>query len=77
MAFITQNMIDAAAERIVNTRDFCGNELEAVRDFWADNGIAKADGLRVEGLVFVRANELWAESQKAAGVAHKFWKVGA
>jgi hypothetical protein len=36
MSYITENQIDQAIELIINTRDFCGDEMLAIIDFCQD-----------------------------------------
>jgi hypothetical protein len=58
-------MINDCAEALVACREFCGNELQAMRDWEADNGrlsvVARA-------IVIQRADKIWAGYQKEAGV---------
>jgi 2-methylaconitate cis-trans-isomerase PrpF len=70
MTFIPQTIIDQAADLIVNTRDFCGNEQEAVRDFAIENGF-KAEWKKIHGIANFRANARWNGFKKAAGVNPK------
>ena len=62
---ITGN-IDAAAEAIITTRDFCGSERQAVKDFCADNNIEFSNNFFC--LAIDVADQKWAASQIAAGV---------
>ena len=55
--FIPNAIIDNAVELIINTRDFCGNEKQAVKDFCADEGIE--DWRKVWGIANFRANARW------------------
>lgn len=70
MTFIPDHIIDAAVETIITTRDFCGNEREAVRDFAIDNGF-KADWQKIHGIAAFRANARWNAFKRAAGVPEK------
>ena len=36
---INQDHIINAVELIINTRDFCGNDMEAIQDYCADENI--------------------------------------
>lgn len=74
MTHITDNLIEEAAQTVVTVRDFCGNEKEALREFWAEMNVSKADGERVTALVIARANGIWRGFQRAAGVAEKHWR---
>ena len=40
MAHITDTLIDEAASLVITTRDFCGNEAEAIREIAAENNVA-------------------------------------
>ena len=70
MAFISDAVISNAVDLIINTRDFCGNEIEAIRDFCADEAIK--DWNRVWRLANFRANAQWNQYQKDAGVNPKY-----
>jgi hypothetical protein len=70
MAFISDAVISNAVDLIINTRDFCGNEKQAVKDFCADEKIA--DWRKVYGIANFRANALWNQYQKDAGVNPKY-----
>jgi hypothetical protein len=70
MAFISEAVISNAVDLIINTRDFCGNEKQAVKDFCADEKIA--DWRKVYGIANFRANALWNQYQKDAGVNPKY-----
>lgn len=61
--------IDNAVELIINTRDFCGNEMEAIQDYCADEGIKGWHDL-YKVAVF-HANNRWNNYKKAAGVNAK------
>jgi hypothetical protein len=68
--FIPTHIIDGAVETIITTRDFCGNEAEAVRDFAIENGF-KADWKKIHSIANFRANSRWNAFKRAAGVAEK------
>ena len=70
MAFISDAIISNAVDLIINTRDFCGNEKQAVKDFCAEEKIA--DWRKVYGIANFRANALWNQYQKDAGVNPKY-----
>jgi len=72
MTFIPDHIVSAAAKTIITTRDFCGDEREAVRDFAIDNGF-KADWQKLHKLATFRANNRWRNCQKAAGVKKPLW----
>ena len=63
---IPEAVIDGAVDIILNTRDFCGDEREAVRDFCADEG--QPHWQTVYRLAAFRANAAWNQCKKAAGV---------
>jgi hypothetical protein len=52
--------LEDAASVIVTTRDFCGNEVEALRDWEADHRVL-SDQERFT--VVERANQIWRASQ--------------
>ena len=66
--FHNQHVADLA-DRIVATRDFCGNEREAILDYLADEGFTIGTGRSVREAAVRRANAIWAASQRAAGVS--------
>lgn len=70
MTYITENQINDAVELIINTRDFCGNEKLAIKDFCADEGIA--DWQKVWRIANFRANAQWNQFKKDAGVPAKY-----
>jgi hypothetical protein len=70
MSYIPNAIIDNAVDLIINTRDFCGDEKQAVKDFCADEGIA--DWQKVWGIANFRANARWNGFKKQAGVNPKY-----
>ena len=40
MSYIADAVISNAVDIIINTRDFCGDEKRAIKDFCSDEGIA-------------------------------------
>ena len=66
---IPESVIDGAVDVIINTRDFCGDEREAVREYCADEG--QAHWQTVYRIANFRANARWNAFQKAAGVNPK------
>jgi hypothetical protein len=74
MTYVTDHLIEEAAQTIVMTRDMCGNEAEALREFWREVGVSKQDAERVSGLAVAKANGIWRTAQRAAGVAEKYWR---
>jgi hypothetical protein len=70
MSYISDAVISNAVDLIINTRDFCGNEKQAVKDFCAEEKIA--DWRKVYGIANFRANALWNQYQKDAGVNPKY-----
>ena len=65
----TQNQLNDAVELIINTRDFCGNEIEAIQDYCANENIRDWQGLWK--LANFQANAKWNNFKKAAGVSAK------
>ncbi|MCH9712688.1 MAG: hypothetical protein K0U20_08710 [Proteobacteria bacterium] len=60
------NIIEVIADAVITTRDFCGNETEAMLDTAFDMGVRlTAKGRRA---VMAVVNNKWADFQKAAGV---------
>jgi hypothetical protein len=70
MSYIPNAIIDNAVDLIINTRDFCGDEKQAVKDFCADENIA--DWQKVWGIANFRANARWNGFKKQAGVNPKY-----
>ena len=70
MAYISENIIDSAVDLIINTRDFCGNERQAVRDYCADEKIN--DWQKVYKIANFRANARWNQYKIDAGVNPKY-----
>jgi hypothetical protein len=70
MAYISDAVISSAVDLIINTRDFCGDEKQAVKDFCAEENIG--DWRKVYGIANFRANALWNQYQKDAGVNPKY-----
>ena len=70
MTFISENTINNAIDIIINTRDFCGNEKQAVKDFCNDEKIA--DWLKVYKIANFRANKQWNDYKIQAGVNPKY-----
>jgi hypothetical protein len=68
--FIPSHILDAAVEVIVNTRDFCGNEAFAVREFCNETGF-KSEWQKIHRIANFRANAKWNAFKKAAGVNPK------
>ena len=70
--FIHDNTIEIAVDIALTTRDFCGDEAAAIRDFGRDNGIKNRDDLdRLVRIAIFRANNVWRKHQRAAGVPEK------
>ena len=70
MTYISENIIDSAVDVIINTRDFCGNERQAVRDYCADEKIN--DWQKVYKIANFRANARWNQYKIEAGVNPKY-----
>jgi len=69
--FIPDNLINNAVEAIITTRDFCGNEKQAVKDLCADEGLL-AQWQTVWKIANFRANKQWNDFKKEAGVNPKY-----
>lgn len=67
---MTENQLNAAVDLILNTRDFCGDEKQAIRDFCADEGLN--DWRQVWQKANFRANAEWNYFKKQAGVNPKY-----
>lgn len=59
--------VESAVEVILNTRDFCGNEREAVRDLCADLGMT-LEWQKIYMEALVQANQRWEACRRHAGV---------
>jgi hypothetical protein len=68
--YISNQIIENAIELILNTRDFCGDEKEAIRDYCHDEKIA--DWKKVYSIANFRANAKWNQFKKDAGVNPKY-----
>jgi len=69
--FISETIINNAVDTIINTRDFCGNEKQAVKDLCADEGLL-AQWQKVWRIANFRANAQWNQYKKDAGVNPKY-----
>lgn len=65
-ALFTPEQTSALAQILVNTRDFCGNELGAAKQYCADERIDINSGIYREALV--EADNIWAKARIDAGV---------
>ena len=72
MAIWSNKHKDRAAEAVIATRDFCGDEFAAVKQYADDNGL-KFPKAQYNNIIY-RADKLWRLSQKAAGVNPKYYK---
>lgn len=70
MQHIPESVIAEAIDVIINTRDFCGNEREAVLEFAAEAGFA-GEAAKIHRIANFRANARWNGFKKAAGVNPK------
>ena len=68
--YISNQTIQNAIELILNTRDFCGDEKQAVKDFCAEEKIS--DWKKVYAIANFRANAAWNQFKKDAGVNPKY-----
>ena len=60
------DLIDGAVDVIINTRDFCGNEKQAVRDYCFENKVSDCKGLY--RMAMAKANLKWNAYRREAGV---------
>jgi len=70
MSYITQNQISQAVDLIINTREFCGDEMLAICDYCADENIQ--DWKALWRIANFRANARWNQYKKDAGVNPKY-----
>ncbi len=70
MTYISDSIIDNAIELIINTRDFCGNEKQAIKDYCVDENIS--DWQKVYHIANFKANAKWNQYKKDAGVNPKY-----
>lgn len=70
MTYISDSIIENAIELIINTRDFCGNEKQAIKDYCADEKIS--DWQKVYRIANFRANARWNQYKIEAGVNPKY-----
>jgi hypothetical protein len=66
----SDQIINEAIEIIINTRDFCGNEMQAIHEFCADEKID--DWLHLYRIANFRAIAKWNQYKKQAGVNPKY-----
>ena len=71
MSYITQNQISQAVDLIINTREFCGDEMLAICDFCADENIQ--DWRKVWRIANFRANAIWNQFKKDANVNPRYY----
>jgi hypothetical protein len=69
---IPAELVAEAVDLIINTRDLCGNELEAVMELAAEHKLDKTAARKLHQIANFRANAKWNEFQKAAGVPAKY-----
>lgn len=70
MTYIKNEIIEQAVDLIINTRDFCGDEKQAVKDYCADEKIS--DWKKVWSIANFRANAVWNQYKKDADVNPKY-----
>ncbi len=58
--------VNLCADEVLNTRDFCGNESEAIADYCADHNLLNS--MVFADCVMLTVNQLWNKSRTAAGV---------
>jgi len=70
--FINEQIIDEAIDAIVNARDFCGSEKEAVIIVLDDHGVTgKTNRNKVWRIAKFRANAKWNKFKRDAGVSER------
>ena len=62
-----ENRIESAVDQLINTRQFCGSEREALRDFEADRGPFSGEERE---RVWIALGERWSMEQINAGVTN-------
>ena len=71
--FISDDIISEAVEAIINARDFCGSEKEAVIDVANDHGITdRATRNKLWRIAKFRANAQWNKFKRQAGVNERY-----
>ena len=71
--FISDDIISEAVEQIINARELCGSEKEAVIDVANDHGITdKALRNKIWGIAKFRANAQWNKFKRQAGVNERY-----
>ena len=68
--FLPEQKIEDAIDVIINTRDFCGDEKQAVKDFCHDEKID--DWMKVYKIANFRANARWNQYKRDASVNEKY-----
>jgi hypothetical protein len=69
---IPAELVSEAVDLIINTRDLCGNEREAVMELAAEHNLDQIAARKLHQIANFRANARWNEFQKAAGVPAKY-----
>lgn len=64
--------IEGAADAVVTSRDFVGDEKAAIKQYADDYGLSIKDAPISK--IMQMANKTWRGSQKAAGVKKKYWR---
>ena len=71
--FISDDIISEAGEQIINARELCGSEKDAVIDVANDNGITdRATRNKLWRIAKFRANAQWNKFKRQAGVNEKY-----
>ena len=68
--YYTNEQIAYTADRIITSRDFCGNEKEASQDAAEELGIKWS--IKLYRMARYRANGKWNQYQRQAGVKEKY-----
>ena len=71
--FISDDIISEAVEQIINARELCGSEKDAVIDVANDNGITdRATRNKLWRIAKFRANAQWNKFKRQAGVNERY-----
>tara|TARA_R110000822_G_scaffold174386_1_gene314009 strand:+ start:154 stop:378 length:225 start_codon:yes stop_codon:yes gene_type:complete len=70
---VNQNIVQDCIDYIINTRNFCGNEKEAVIDMLFDDyDIRGQEAFSYYHIANFKANSKWNNFKKQAGVKQKY-----
>lgn len=68
---IRQDILEDLIDTIITTRDFCGNERDAVFEMCLAHGLPKHLWVKAFRKASFRANARWRQFQRQAGVPEK------